>query len=257
MWGLPGATLLCYEGAWILMGIAPPIARFGPDAQTRPPPGCIMRNLPRLTAPLGLPAAGPLAAGLAALGLMTASAPAFAGGIGVIGSGGFQSAKAYYYNIEGEQGVDTQFRPSTSVGGEAILGDPDDKFIGVVRLYGTWNAPVQNPDVAGACDGTTNDYVCPDYNSVEADPVGALTIGVQWGLLGDPRGFQFGVSGMLGSAFATPDNLEYFIGEPGAFVSYTMAERYQLFANVNASVRFRKEFNLGANSYVGVRYLFD
>lgn len=193
----------------------------------------------------------------AIFGLMGASAPAYAGGIGVIGSGGIQSAKAYYYNGEGEQGVDTQFRPSTSVGGEALLGDPDDKFIGVVRLYGTWNAPVQNPEVAGACDGTTNDYVCPNYDDLTTDPVGAMTVGVQWGLLGDPRGFEFGISAMLGSAFATPDNLEYFIGEPGAYVSYTMADQYQLYANVNASVRYRKTFNVGANSYVGFRYLFD
>lgn len=193
----------------------------------------------------------------AVFGLLGASTPALAGGLGVIGSGGIQSAKAYYYNGEGDQGVDTQFRPSTSIGGEAILGDPDDKFIGVVRLYGTWNAPVRNPEVAGDCDGATNDYVCPDYNSLETDPVGAMTVGVQWGLIGDPRGFQFGVSAMLGSAFATPDNLEYFIGEPGVFVAYTMAEQYQLYANVNASVRYRKIFNVGANSYVGFRYLFD
>jgi hypothetical protein len=204
-----------------------------------------MRTLSRIAVTLGC----------TSLGLV--AAPAHAGGIGVIGSGGIQSAKAYYYNLEGDQGVDTQFRPSTSVGGEAILGDPDDKFIGVVRLYGTWNSPVTNPEVAGACDGTTGDLVCPDYDSVEADPVGALTIGVQWGLLGDPRGFQFGVAAMLGSAFATPDNLEYFIGEPGAFVTYTMGERYQLYGNLNASVRYRKEFSIGGNSYVGFRYLFD
>ncbi|MEC7946502.1 MAG: hypothetical protein VX265_02975 [Myxococcota bacterium] len=192
-----------------------------------------------------------------AFGLLGVSAPALAGGIGIIGSGGVQSAKAYYYNIEGDQGVDTQFRPTTSVGGEALLGDPDDKFIGVVRLYGTWNAPVENPEIAGSCDGSTNDYVCPDYDSLETEPVGAMTVGLQWGLLGDPRGFQLGASLMLGSAFATPDNLEYFIGEPGAFVTYTMNEKYQLLANVNASVRYRKEYNIGANTYVGVRYLFD
>jgi hypothetical protein len=239
--GLPATRVLCYEGAWFISGTASPSASAGTYA-TRTPPGSIMRTLTRSAA---------------IIGLMGASAPVYAGGIGVIGSGGIQSAKAYYYNGEGEQGVDTQFRSSTSVGGEAMLGDPDDTFVGIVRLYGTWNAPVENPDVAGNCDGQTGDYVCPDYNSLETDPVGAMTVGIQWGMLGDPRGLHFGATIMLGSAFATPDNLEYFIGEPGVFVTYTMAEQYQMFVNVNASVRFRKEINIGANSYVGVRYLFD
>ena len=35
-----------------------------------------------------------------------------------------------------------------------------------------------------------------------------------------------------------------------------MSEKYQLLANVNV-VRYRKEYNIGANTYVGVRYLFD
>jgi len=206
-----------------------------------------MRTLTRIAA----------ATGCSALGIAATATPALAGGVGIIGSGGIQSAKAYYYNIEGDQGVDTQFRPNTSLGGEALLGDPDDKIVGVVRLYGTWNQPVTNPDVAGDCDGSTDDLECPDYNSVGVEPVGAMTIGIQWGLIGDPRGLQFGVSGMMGSAFATPDNLEYFIGEPGAYVTYTMNEQYQLVANLNASVRYRKEFSVGGNSYVGFRYLFD
>ena len=193
----------------------------------------------------------------APIALLAVPSASFAGGLGIIASSGVQSGKAYYYNLEGDQGSDVQFRPSTSFGGEAILGDPDDKIIGVVRVYGTWNSPLQNPDIAGDCDGTTDDYVCPDYNSLGIDPVGAMTIGIQWGLWGDPRGTQFGLSTMLGSAFATPDNLEYFIGEPGAFASYTFAEKYQVYGQANASVRYRKTFTVGGNAYVGVRYMFD
>jgi hypothetical protein len=193
-----------------------------------------------------------LAGALACSPLLTSAA--HAGGLGFFGAGGLYSGKAYYYDVEGNQGVDSQLRPNTAAGFEAILGDGDDKVQGIMRLYASFDAPLKDPDVSGEGGGT---FSHPDYASLTTRTVGVMTVGVQWGILGDPRGFQFGVTSLIGSGFWTQDQLEYFIAEPGAFVTYGVTDQFQLMGNVSGQVRFRKQFAYGTDAYIGVRYLFD
>jgi hypothetical protein len=192
----------------------------------------------------------------AVAGLATLSTPAVAGGLGVMGTGGFRQMPAYFYNAEGDQGIDWQSRPSYGFGLEGILGDKDDRIMGVVRFYTLFDQPTQEPDLSGE-EGDTSEYVYPAAHEEEAITVGAATVGVQWGIFGDPTGVQFIATTMAGTAFLTSDNLEFFIFEPGVGVSWTTSDRIQVFGNANWQVRFRKTFSQGANVTAGVRYLFD
>src|SRR5262245_8365116 len=60
-----------------------------------------------------------------------ASAPAHAGGLGIVATGGMHTDRAYYYNAEGEQGIDNQTLPQAGIGIEGLLGDRDDKILGM------------------------------------------------------------------------------------------------------------------------------
>lgn len=194
-------------------------------------------------------------AGLFALSPLVSS-QAHAGGVGIIGAGGLYSGQAHYYNIEGDQGIDNQLRPSTALGIETLLGDSDDKVQGIMRLYASFDSPVNDPDLSNE-SAPASSFTHPAYASLGTKTTGVMTVGVQWGIIGDPRGFQFGVMTLVGSGFWTDDNLEYFVAEPGAFVSYNVAERIQLLGNLNGQVRFRKSYKVGGSAYAGVRYLFD
>ena len=118
-----------------------------------------------------------------------------------------------------------------------------------------WDTPTKDPDLSA--EGDTSDFVFPDAASQDPVNVGAATVGVQWGIFGDPTGLQFVISTMAGTAFITTDNQEFFIFEPGVGGTWTTNDRLQFFATANWQVRFRKQFWQGANAVAGVRYLFD
>ena len=86
---------------------------------------------------------------------------------------------------------------------------------------------------------------------------GLMRVGVQWGLLGDPSGLQLVMNSMGGTAFATPDNLEYIQLQLDVGATYTINDRIQPFANVSVAGRYRKRVYMTENMFVGVRYLFD
>ena len=192
---------------------------------------------------------------IAALGALW-STTALAGGVGVMGTGGFHEARAYYYRDDGIQGIDTQSRPNVGFGGEALLGDKDDKIIGIMRLYYLSDFPVNDPDLSGE-DTKNFEFTYPAAADQGAYNVGVMTVGVQWGVWGDPGGFQATVNTLAGSGFATTDSLEFFLGEVGGGVTYALSDQIQTYANVAFSVRYRKRVFLGENMYAGIRYMFD
>ena len=193
------------------------------------------------------------------LGFLAVPSVSDAGSFGLYGHGGIHEGKAYYYRSDGKQGVDSQFRPNVGTGFEMMLGDKDDRLIGFVRMAWRHDWALQNPTytVTNDEDGNPYDYTHPDYDSSDARNDGLITVGLQWGLWGEPTGLQvIGVTALT-SGFWTIDNLEYFSPEVGAGVTYTIADQVQFHGTLTAAPRYRKQMYLGASSYVGVRYLFD
>ena len=183
---------------------------------------------------------------------VVASSPARAGGVGVLATGGMHTDRAYYYNAEGQQGIDNQTQPQAGIGVEGLLGDRDDKIIGIMRLYWLRDSPPDSPDTQGV-----KDPVYPDYDSLEPRDIGVAEIGVQWGLLGDPAGLQLTLTSLIGTGFITTDSTEFFLADVGVGGTYAVAESIQLWANVGMNFRHRKIASYGPAAYAGVRYLFD
>ncbi len=196
---------------------------------------------------------------LAALtvGAATISTDAHAGGLGLVLNTGLRQDTAYYYRADGEQGQDGQLRPTNGFGVEMLLGDRSDPIQGIVRANMIVDSPVNNPDISGESDQDL--IVHPDYESdeVSSRKTGAVAVGIQWGIWGDPEGFQLIANSLVGSGFITPDNYEFLLIEPGFGFNYTMQERFQLNVNLAAQARYRKALTMSGNLYAGFRYLFD
>jgi hypothetical protein len=188
------------------------------------------------------------------LSAATFSAPAFAGGVGIMGSGGLHEAKAYYYDNLGRQGIDTQQRPNAGFGAEVLLGDKDDRIMGLMRIYSNVDWPTNEPTLSGV-DPEDATYPAAHLEAPRLD--GTISMGVQWGLWGDPTGFQLIGTTVFGSAFITPDNLEYLIAEAGVGGTYMLNERFQLAGTVAFAGRFRKQVTLSEGAFVSARYMFD
>lgn len=199
-----------------------------------------------------------LSLGLSAalVGLALLPAEAHAGGVGVFGAAGARQDIAYYYQDDGVQGRDAQIKGAHSVGFEVLLGDRDDNIQGVIRAFGVFDKPVSDPDVSSVAE----EYLPvshPDYGALETKRTGSATVGLQWKLYGDPSKFQVIATTMMGAGFITRDNTEFAIFQPGAGVTYTFSERYQLVGTVNYNARFRKTLKSGGEALVGFRYMID
>jgi hypothetical protein len=180
------------------------------------------------------------------------SAPARAGGVGIVATGGMHTDRAYYYNREGDQGIDNQTQPQAGIGIEGLLGDRDDKILGIMRVYWLRDSPPDNPDTQGV-----ENPVHPDYDSLDPRDIGVAEVGVQWGLLGDPNGLQLALTTLLGTGFITTDNTQFFLGDAGIGGTYMVGEGIQLYANIAMNVRHRKIVSYGPAAFAGIRYLFD
>ncbi|MEL6348958.1 MAG: hypothetical protein AAFV53_37990 [Myxococcota bacterium] len=191
---------------------------------------------------------------IAALTLMFFTTPAFAGGIGLIGQGGVHSARAYYYSESGQQGIDNQIRPNFGGGMEVLLGDSSDRIQGIIRLYANLDAPLNDPETEGI---SQDEAIFPAASEVGLRTDGVCTMGVQWGLLGDPDGTQLILTSLIGSAFITRDNLEYLVAEVGIGGTYTINNQLQFFGTLNVAGRYRKRVSHTEGAFVGVRYMFD
>ena len=104
-----------------------------------------------------VPRPGALLAAASLAAATLAAAPAHAGGIGILGHGGIHTEKAYYYSnvSEGGSAIDdpknyrqfkqSQILPQFGGGLEFILGDRDDKIIGVFRAAYNMDAAQKDP----------------------------------------------------------------------------------------------------------------
>jgi hypothetical protein len=190
----------------------------------------------------------------ALLGAFSWSSAAHAGGVGLLANTGFRQDLAYYYRDDGEQGVDRQVRPTNGFGFELLLGDRDKKVQGLVRAYTLIDAPLLAPEIA---EEEGHEYSYPAYDELGNRYTGTATVGIQWGVYGDPSKFQVIVTSLMGGGIATPDNLEFLIVEPGAGVTYAFNDRLQLAGTFAVMGRYRKQLTVGGNAYVGLRYMFD
>ena len=177
-----------------------------------------------------------------------------AGGLGLISHYGIHEGKAYYYRDDGLQGIDSQYLPNYGLGFEALLGDNDDRLQGLIRLSWNRDAPLNKPEMVTE-EGY--EYFYPPAHELPARNEGLVSIGLQWGIWGEPTEFQIIGTTSLVSGFWTVDNLEYFTPEAAIGATYTVDERVQFQMTLAASPRYRKQLYVGGNSYLSVRYLFD
>ena len=183
-------------------------------------------------------------------------APALAGGFGLIATGGLHSDRVYYYTPNATTGEWEQAPPINQIGAnfggglELVLGDRDDKILGVFRGYYLQDTP----QVA------TEEMKDPSYaynlRTVPRD-IGMVTGGLQWGMVGDPTGLQLVLTTTIGSGFLTSDFTEFLPAELGVGGTYTVARHFQIHAELTGGLRYRKRFFHTENLTLGVRYLFD
>lgn len=190
------------------------------------------------------------AGALLAAGLLGAT-PAHAGGFGVMATMGGHSDRVDSYNYDDASATYTQFveyqmNMNTGFGAELVLGDKDNKILGIFRAYYMSDSPQKDPAEGDiyAIRTTTR-------------PVGVINAGLQWGIVGDPQKLQLVAVTTLGSGFLTTDQTEFIVGEAGIGGTYMLARKMQISANVTGGTRYRKLFYPTVNGYVGVRYLFD
>ncbi|MED5372386.1 MAG: hypothetical protein VX899_15305 [Myxococcota bacterium] len=188
------------------------------------------------------------------------STDAEAGGLGVVVGGGTHSTPVTLY--DGDNNLKAyrlhQMRPMTTLGFQMLLGDRDDRIVGVGRLY--WTSDF--PQVAGNLEQRAQDEgassnlqyaLISDYRNT-----GLATAGIQWGIWGDSTGgFSVNVLTSIGAGFMTVDTTEFLAWELGPGVQYAFSKRIQANAEVLYQGRYRKSSTHGVNATVGVRYLFD
>jgi hypothetical protein len=200
-----------------------------------------------------------------AAALSLALGTAHAGGIGLVASGGAHVEPLYFYSSVDEDGNPypspasyDQFKldqtiPHYGGGFEFLLGDRDDKIIGVTRFYFLLDGPQMDP--SGSTDVAEEDLVVKYRDT--ARQMGIGTIGLNWGIVGNPKNFQLGLATHIGAAFATNDYTEFMIGNIGPSVTYKPSRTTQVFAEATYQVRYRQYIQHSGNLALGVRYFFD
>jgi len=180
---------------------------------------------------------------------------ALAGGIGLVGSAGSHVDTVYsYYEVDSsgatnQREPDNQMNSNMGGGVELILGDRDNKILGVFRGYYLRDSAQKKPD----------NFQEGDIYAVREvpKPRGVVDAGIQWGLIGDPGNIQFTAVSTIGTAFLSDDLSEYYFIEAGLGGTW-MAERHvQVAVSITGGTRYRKGFFPTANGYVGARWLFD
>jgi hypothetical protein len=187
--------------------------------------------------------------------LVMLASPAQAGGVGVIGLAATHTEKVYFYDESSNQYSDIQLRPTTGFGVEALLGDRDDRLIGLMKAYyfTDFQATADRVDTA-AIEGDPTIPLDPDF---KYRSVVVFTAGLQWGLWGDPTGLQINLITSLGTGAITPDSTEFMLVEVGPGVHYVLQKKYVLHAELVYHLRYRKSVSHGGGLNVGIRYYFD
>ncbi len=197
-----------------------------------------------------------------------ASAPALAGGMGVIVNGGTHQDRFYAYDLSDTERIQNtyiydQMRPNYGFGLQGILGDRDDNYVGTAKFWYQSDAAQTDEGIGqkavsedGSTAGQAEGELTYAYRK-QSKGMGLATAGVQWRLWGEPLGFQLSAITNVGAAFMTPDSSEFLLVEVGPGAHYTLNKRVQINAEVVYQARYRKGLRHGASGTVGVRYLFD
>lgn len=203
---------------------------------------------------------------LTAVSLLLAGPAAYAGGIGIIATGGAHTENVYFYSNADPDGnpysdIDdydqyqiSQTIPNLGAGLDLALGDRDDRIIGDCRFYWMMDSPQTDP--ATLTEQVAEDTVVAAFRE-KPRHLGLAMIGLSWGVVGDPANFQVNAVGHVGSAFITIDHTEFLAFDIGPGVSYRVARQVQLFGDVLYQGRYRKGFTHSVNGFVGARYMFD
>ncbi len=194
-----------------------------------------------------------LLAGVVAL--TSASAPALAGGLGLMGAAGMHQENVYFYDNSDTQYLQVQYQPSYGSGLYVMLGDRDDRVQGVMKMYWLRDAP-PSYDVGPLPDGFDGDEAIIALREDSRD-IGIATAGIQWSLFGDPAGLSVNLLTNIGAAAVTRDLTEFAYAEIGPGVSFALDSSIQVFGEVLYQPRFRKVLTHGGGGSIGVRYLFD
>ena len=192
------------------------------------------------------------------------STSAYAGGVGLVMTGGAHTETVYFYSNTDDAGLidDWQDYPQyqmvqtlSNLGGgiEFILGDRDDRFVGVFRGYYLQDAAQVDPRESGVVPA---DEFVGEFRDAPRH-LGLAQIGINYGFLGNTDGFLFGATAHIGSGFLTNDHTEFLMADAGVTASYRFNRQMSVFAEAVYTIRSRKGFSNGANGYLGVRYMFD
>jgi hypothetical protein len=202
---------------------------------------------------------------VAALSLLL-TAPAYAGGLGVLATGGAHTERVYFYSNADPDGnpysdIDdydqyqiTQRLANVGGGLNLVLGDRDDRIIGDCRFYWLMDSPQTDPADADTSVPASN--IVASYRD-KARHLGMGMVGLSWGIVGDPAKFQLGAVGHVGAAFLTVDHTEFLAFDIGPAVTYRVARQVQVFGDFVYQGRHRKGFTHSGNLTVGARYMFD
>lgn len=194
------------------------------------------------------------------------SAPAYAGGLGVLGIGGAHTERVFYYSNQSRNGatltnVDDfrQFELNQTLlnlggGLELVLGDRDDRILGSVRAY--YQADFAQQDPAEITTEVAPDAVVAAFRE-EPRHLGFMMVGLSWGFLGNPNGLQFGAIGHVGGAVVTEDGSEFLAAQIGPMVTYKTSRQVQLFGDLQVQARVTRDVRPAAHLTIGARYLFD
>jgi hypothetical protein len=190
------------------------------------------------------------------LGLL-ASAPSFAGGIGILGVGGMYTERVYYYDQAGDQYRQIQVIGSAGAGIELALGDRDDKVLGIARGYWNIDTPEKQPDWRSN-DNPPDSSVAPIANTRDkVRNVGVFMVGLQWTFAGNPEKFGVNALFLAGTGFITSDHTEYLQAELGAGFNYRITRSLDFHVDLTYQMRWRKYLRSGFNGVAGIRVLFD
>lgn len=206
--------------------------------------------------------------------LVLLSDPAEAGGLGVLATGGAHTEQVFYYSSRSPDGdlypdIDDydqydmiQTLPNFGGGLELILGDRDDRIMGIFRFYYSQDGAQKDPaelDSDQRGDETSpiaSEDVVADVRDT-ARHIGVGTVGLSWGFLGEPDGFQFGAIGQVGAGLVTSDHTEFLLLGLGPMVTYKAARQVQLFGDVQYEMRIRRDPQHSVTAFAGARYMFD